>query len=72
MALSDILLPEFDQELAKTRIALERVPRPGDEVVASGWRLRVTALRGRRVESVLARPLPRGEGALPVEAEEAP
>lgn len=39
--------------------ALGRVPRPGDELVHGGWRLRVTSVRRSRVESVLARPTPR-------------
>jgi putative hemolysin len=35
--------------------ALGRLPRRGDEVAAPGWRLRVAAVRGRRVEQVLIR-----------------
>ena len=43
MALSDILLPEFDQEMAKTRKTLERVPedkfgwRPHEKSGTMGW-----------------------------------
>ena len=36
---------------------LGSVPRRGDEVVIDGWRLRVVAVEGRRVDRVLARPV---------------
>ncbi len=36
--------------------ALGRVPRVGDELRLPGWRLRVTAMTGRRVGSVIVRP----------------
>jgi len=39
--------------------ALGRVPRRGDELQAPGWRLRVAAVRGRRVLHVLIRARPR-------------
>lgn len=38
--------------------ALGRVPRVGDELRLPGWRLRVTAMVGRRVGAVLVRPSP--------------
>jgi CBS domain containing-hemolysin-like protein len=48
---------------------LERVARPGDTVAASGYRLEVERVSGRRIETVLATPLPDGEEITPADAD---
>jgi CBS domain containing-hemolysin-like protein len=35
---------------------LGRVPRPGDELLAGGWRLRVVSVTGRRIHQLVIRP----------------
>jgi CBS domain containing-hemolysin-like protein len=39
---------------------LGRVPRPGDELLAAGWRLRVASVAGRRIGRLVIRPSSRG------------
>ena len=36
--------------------AMGRIPEPGDEVVAAGWRFEVVDLDGRRIDKLLATP----------------